>query len=75
MLLFQVKLTAPTNGSSADLGSHRPMYLWTEQEVNEYGCEETTSLLLHVEEWALRHYMHNEGFEKGRPFITGRSPK
>ncbi|BHF64370.1 Fanconi-associated nuclease 1 [Sparganum proliferum] len=74
-----VKLTAPTNASSADLGTHRPHYLWTEYD----SCASSdgdrgpacSSLLITVEDWVLRHFTHNEGFEKGlhsesRVFVT-----
>ncbi|VDD79281.1 unnamed protein product [Mesocestoides corti] len=59
-----VKLSAPVVGSSADLGAHRPMYVWTEP-VGSAGDASTASSLLHVEEWVLKHYIHNMGFEKG----------
>uniref|UniRef100_A0A0X3PIH6 Fanconi-associated nuclease n=2 Tax=Schistocephalus solidus TaxID=70667 RepID=A0A0X3PIH6_SCHSO len=64
-----VRLTAPTNASSADLGTHRPHYLWTEYDNGatadgdpEPAC---SSLLITVEDWVLRHFIQNEGFEKG----------
>ncbi|VDM01330.1 unnamed protein product [Schistocephalus solidus] len=63
-----VRLTAPTNASSADLGTHRPHYLWTEYDNGatadgdpEPAC---SSLLITVEDWVLRHFIQNEGFEK-----------
>lgn len=61
----KVNLSAPTPGSSTNLGARRPVYLWME-------CEEDTTKdalktsIFQVENWALQHYLHNEKFEKGR---------
>ncbi|KAM7538192.1 hypothetical protein Aperf_G00000075010 [Anoplocephala perfoliata] len=59
-----VKLSAPINVSSVEIGVARPFYLWKEMDENASETEVSTSIL-HVEEWALKHYLNNIGFEKG----------
>lgn len=59
-----MKVSAPVNVSSVDIGASRPLYLWTEFSVVSPENESTTSILT-VENWALKHYLHNEDFEKG----------
>ncbi|VDM30852.1 unnamed protein product [Hydatigera taeniaeformis] len=59
-----VNLLAPIPGLSADLGARRPVYLWVELEEDVTKNESKTSIL-EVENWALKHYLHNEKFEKG----------
>nr|CDS28085.1 fanconi associated nuclease 1 [Hymenolepis microstoma] len=60
-----VKVSAPISVSSVEIGVSRPLYLW--QEIDSCSSEnaEPITSILHVEEWALKHYMTNVGFEKG----------
>ncbi|VUZ54393.1 unnamed protein product [Hymenolepis diminuta] len=60
-----VKISAPINMSSVEIGVSRPLYLWEEIDSCSSESTEPTTSILHVEEWALRHYINNVGFEKG----------
>ncbi|KAF7231924.1 hypothetical protein EG68_07149 [Paragonimus skrjabini miyazakii] len=74
----EVHLAAPVNASSKEIGTSRPHYLWTEAVPPRKSAgsstqsttpvdlsEESQTLLLNVEQWALCHYRHVSGFERG----------
>ncbi|KAF6777072.1 hypothetical protein AHF37_03833 [Paragonimus kellicotti] len=74
----EVHLAAPVNASSKEIGTSRPHYLWTEAVPPKKSAgsptqsttpvdlsEESQTLLLNVEQWALCHYRHVSGFERG----------
>ncbi|VDO05375.1 unnamed protein product [Rodentolepis nana] len=60
-----VKVSAPINVSSVEIGVSRPLYLWEEIDSCSSENTEPTTSILHVEEWALRYYITNVGFERG----------
>lgn len=60
-----VKISAPINMSSVEIGVSRPLYLWEEIDSCSSESTEPITSILHVEEWALKHYISNVGFEKG----------
>ncbi|CAH8502217.1 unnamed protein product [Schistosoma turkestanicum] len=66
----KVKITAPVNASAKEIGTHRPHYVWFENNSpdklqQQQSPQGSNTLLLTVEEWTVRYYTANKHFEHG----------